>query len=182
MGVLCQVFEDLFANVHAGFGGFGSLWGLDRVLRSFAAAGGFAWLSLVGSGASRKAIQSLRMRLRSGLRQRGRAFGPDLMRPRAKALGYLEAMKGMGNYSRPSLRSDDGHKGKSKNKGRSRFPKGMTERKARARAAAIARARATVKTAREQEQQPIQGSLHCGRDWRVRPFGVGLAAMKLEET
>jgi hypothetical protein len=37
----------------------------------------------------RKAIWSFRLRLHSGLRQRGRAFGPGFMRPKAEALGYL---------------------------------------------------------------------------------------------
>jgi hypothetical protein len=37
----------------------------------------------------KKAIWSFRLRLHSGLRQRGRDFGPGFMRPKAEALGYL---------------------------------------------------------------------------------------------
>jgi hypothetical protein len=47
-----------------------------------------------------RAIWSLRLRLHSGLRQRGRAFGPEGMRPKAEALGYLG---GAANWAQPSF-------------------------------------------------------------------------------
>jgi hypothetical protein len=59
---------------------------------------------------SGKGIQSLRLRLHSGLRQQGSAFGPALvMRPKAEALGYLEAIE------EQILRGSDRTKGQGKN-------------------------------------------------------------------
>jgi hypothetical protein len=60
-GWLCQVLEIYIATVYRGFGGFRSVVGLDRVL----AGGGLLAIS-------RGAIQSLRLRLCSGLRQGGK--------------------------------------------------------------------------------------------------------------
>jgi hypothetical protein len=69
--------EDLIANVYAGFGGSGAREGLDKVLR-----GGeglrVIWIWIWRVAASRRVNQSFRLRLHSGLRQSGWAFGTAL--------------------------------------------------------------------------------------------------------
>ncbi len=59
-------------------------------------AGGFAWWGLGGVAAARKAIWSLRLRLHSGLRQRGRRLRRWLVYGPAEAVPFRVVCPGLG--------------------------------------------------------------------------------------